>query len=69
MQEHIHIQEIITSLIYNVNPHQSNAALSFPASEQEKEHTTLCMFSFCMLSPILYFEVAIQSFRIIFFND
>ena len=32
MQEHIHIQEIITSLIYNVNPHQSNAALSFPAS-------------------------------------
>lgn len=36
MQEHIHIQEIITSLIYNVNPHQSNAALSFSASEQEK---------------------------------
>lgn len=42
MQEHIHIQEIITSLIYNVNPHQSNAALSFPASEQEKRtHNTL----------------------------
>ena len=36
MQEHSHIQKIITSFIYNVNPHQSNAALSFPASEQEK---------------------------------
>ena len=48
MQEHIHIQEIITSLIYNVNPHQSIAALSFPASEQKKEHTTLCMFSLRM---------------------
>ena len=36
MQEHSHIQEIITSLICNVNPPQSNAALSFPASEQKK---------------------------------
>ena len=49
MQEHIHIQEIITSLIYNVNPHQSNAALSFPASKQEKKNThhSVCSLSVC----------------------
>ena len=48
MQEHIHIQEIITSLIYNVNPHQSNAALSFPASEQKKNtQHSVCSLSVC----------------------
>ena len=34
----------------------------------KKEHTTLCMFSFCMWSPILYFEVAIQSFELFRFH-
>lgn len=49
MQEHSHIQEIITSFIYNVNPQQSNAALSFPASEQEKKNTqhSVCSLSVC----------------------
>ena len=55
MQEHIHIQEIITSLIYNVNPHQSNAALSFPASEQEKRtrNTLYVLFLYVKSNIIL----------------
>ena len=54
MQEHSHIQEIITSLIYNVNPHQSNAALSFLASEQEKRtHNTLYVLFLYVKSNII----------------
>lgn len=45
---------IITSLIYNVNPHQSNAALSFPASEQEKRtHNTLYVLFLYVKSNII----------------
>ena len=40
----------------------------FLLQNKKKEHTTLCMFSFCMWSPILYFEVAIQSFELFRFH-
>ena len=39
----------------------------FLLQNKKKEHTTLCMFSFCMWSPILYFEVAIQFYLHNFF--
>ena len=45
------MHQVITSFIYNVNPHQSNAALSFPASEQEKRKKntqhSVCSLSVC----------------------
>ena len=39
MQEHSHIQEIITSLIYNVNPHQSNGLRKFTFGNNGVEST------------------------------
>lgn len=54
MQEHSHTQEIITSFIYNVNPHQSKVALSFPTSEQEKRtHNTLYVLFLYVKSNII----------------
>ena len=40
----------------------------FLLQNKKKEHTTLCMFSFHMWSPILYYEVAIQSFELCRFH-